>query len=90
MPIRPPIPDPETLAITALGFLARDPERLSRFLGLTGIDPAQVRQAAAEPHFLAAVLEHLAQDESLLLAFAAESSIRPEAVSAARRTLGGD
>jgi hypothetical protein len=71
----------------ALGFLAQDPERISRFLALTGIEPAGLRQAASAPHFLAAVLDHLAQDEGLLLAFSAQNNARPEAISEALRAL---
>ncbi len=82
-------PDPEALAIDALGFLAEDMERLGRFLAITGIDPASLRQAAANSGFLASVLDYLGQDESLLLAFAANRQIRPEWISAAHRQLVG-
>jgi hypothetical protein len=83
MPPRPPSPDPEMLAISALAFLAEEPERLSRFLDLTGLSPATLRQAAAEPRFLASVLDYLGADESLLLAFAANAQVAPEAIAAA-------
>ena len=63
----------ETLAIEALNFLAAEPERLDRFLALSGIGLENLRAAAAEPGFLAAILAHLAADEKLLLAFAAQS-----------------
>lgn len=90
MPPRPPKPDPEALAIAALGFLAADPARIARFLDLTGIAPAGLRAAASEPHFLISVLDHLLADESLLLAFASEQMIRPESIAEARRMLGAD
>ena len=57
----------ETLAIQALSYLAQDPEQLSRFLALSGIDPGAIRAAAAQPEFLAGVLAYLAQDEALLV-----------------------
>jgi hypothetical protein len=79
----------EALAIAALGFLASDPERLSRFLALSGLGPGNLRQAAAEPSFLLAVLDHLAGDERLLVAFAAEHGVAPGAVAAARAALAG-
>ena len=63
----------QTLAIQALAFLAAEPERIGRFLALTGIGPDEVREAAQEPHFLAGVLEHVSGDERLLLAFAADA-----------------
>ena len=55
----------EELAISALSFLAEDPETLGRFLGATGLGPETLRAAATEPGFLVAVLEHLMGDESL-------------------------
>jgi Protein of unknown function (DUF3572) len=79
----------EDLAIVALGFIAGEPERLGRFLALTGIGPDSIRQAAREPQFLLGVLDHLAADERLLLAFAAENSIDPGAVIQARDTIAG-
>ncbi len=75
------------LAIAALSFLAGDTERLERFLALTGLGPQSLRAAAREPGFLLGVLEHVASDESLLLAFASENGIEPESVERARATL---
>jgi Protein of unknown function (DUF3572) len=77
------------LAIAALIFLAGDEERLGRFLALTGIAPASLRAAAREPGFLLGVLDHVAGDEALLLAFANESGIDPEDVIGARDALAG-
>jgi len=79
----------QTLAIEALGFLAADMERLEPFLSLTGIDPGNLRRVAAEPSFLVAVLDHLAGDESLLLAFAANGGHNPADVERARDALAG-
>lgn len=79
----------EALAIEALGFLAGDPERLSRFLALSGLGPGNLRRAAAEPGFFLAVLDHLAADERLLVAFAAAQGIDPAAIVAAREALAG-
>jgi hypothetical protein len=77
----------EALAVAALGFIAAEPERLGRFLALTGIGPDSIRAAAREPRFLLGVLDHLAADESLLIAFAAENAIPPGAVMEARDTI---
>jgi hypothetical protein len=79
----------EQLAIAALGFIAAEPERLGRFLAMTGIGPESIRDAAREPRFLAGVLDHIAGDEPLLLAFAAENEIDPEHVMLARDILVG-
>jgi hypothetical protein len=77
----------EDLAIAALGFIAGEPERLGRFLAMTGIGPDSIRAAAREPQFLLGVLDHLAADEPLLLAFAAENAIDPGEVIKARATM---
>jgi len=79
----------ESLAIQALTYLASEPERMARFLALTGIGPAEVRHAAATSGFLAGVLDHIASDEKLLLAFADEAGIDPAQVGRARRGLAG-
>ncbi|MDB5532512.1 MAG: hypothetical protein JWO28_827 [Hyphomicrobiales bacterium] len=77
----------EALAIEALSFLASDPERLERFLSLSGLDPATIRLAASDPGFLAAVLEYFTSDESLLLAFSANTGRDPADVGKALRVL---
>jgi len=77
----------EALAIRALAFLAGEPEELGRFLALTGIGPEVLRSAAADPGFLAAVLEHFMENEPLLLVFAARENVRPTLIAAARYLL---
>jgi hypothetical protein len=77
------------LAIAALSFIAGEPEELGRFLSLTGIGPESIRKAAREPDFLIGVLDHLASDERLLLAFATQNDIDPEQVMQAREALAG-
>jgi hypothetical protein len=77
----------ETLAVQALTFIARDGERLGRFLAVTGIGPVEIRDAAREPHFLAGVLDHIAGDETLLLAFASDAGIDPAEIPRARKAL---
>jgi Protein of unknown function (DUF3572) len=79
----------EALAIQALNFLATEPQRLSRFLALSGLAPGSIRAAAAQPGFLAGVLAHLGEDEALLVAFAAEAGVKPADVDRARRLLAG-
>jgi len=79
----------EMLAIQALAFIAEEPERLHRFLGMTGLPVQQIRAAAQEPGFLAGVLEHMLGDESLLIAFAQSAGIDPAEVARAAGALGG-
>ncbi len=54
----------EAIAIEALSFLAADPSRLQRFLALSGISLENLRVAAAESGFLAAILDHLASERT--------------------------
>ncbi len=77
------------LGIAALQYLAEDPERLQRFLALSGLGPHNLREAAAEPTFLGAVLEHIAGDEKLLIAFAESQQLSPETIARAREKLAG-
>jgi len=78
------------LAIAALTFIAAEPERLGRFLALSGIGPESIRAAARDPGFLLGVLDHLLGDEPLLLAFANENEIDPQDVQRARSVLAGE
>jgi hypothetical protein len=77
----------EAVAVSALTFIAGEPERLSRFLSLSGLEVVNLRQVAAQPGFLAGVLAYLAGDEALLLEFAADARLKPEAVAGACRAL---
>jgi hypothetical protein len=77
----------ETIAISALGFIAGDAELLPRFLAITGIEALAIRQAAREPGFLAGVLDFLLAHEPSLMRFAAETGTDPALVANARRIL---
>jgi hypothetical protein len=79
----------ENLAIQALGFMAGDPERLGAFLAATGIGPEMIRKAAAEPSFLAGVLDHVCADEGLLVAVAEHAGVAPQDVEHAQAVLSG-
>jgi len=81
--------DAEKVAIHALSFLAADPDRLGRFLALTGLGPEDIRTAARAPGFLAGVLEHIAEDESALLALAQETGVPAEYIARAGIVLSG-
>lgn len=81
--------DSAAIALKGLGFLASDMTRLGRFLTLTGVGPAELRAQAATPAMQIAVLDHLLNDESLLLVFAAETGLAPEIAASARRVLAG-
>lgn len=77
------------VAVEALVYLGADPGRLERFLAITGLGPHNLRRAAADPAFLASVLDYVVGDERLLIAFAAESGRSPENVVRASEALRG-
>lgn len=81
--------DAEQTALAALVFLTEDADRLGRFLNDTGLSPAELRATAGTPAGLAAVLDHLLADESLLMVFAAGAGIEPAAIAPAREVLAG-
>ena len=78
-----------TMALEALAFLAADPDVFGRFAELSGLDPASARQRAAEPEFLASVLDFLLSDEVLLVNFCNDGSTDPRLIHLARHALGG-
>ncbi len=80
----------EEMAVAALTFIAQDGERLGRFLTLSGLEPGNLREAAAEPSFLVGVLDYLSGDEALLLAFAAAFQIDPTSIATAQRLLADE
>jgi len=69
---------------------AEDADRLGRFLAVTGIGPAEIRTAAREPGFLGGVLDFIASDERLVMAFADGAGVDPAAVEKGRAVLAGD
>jgi hypothetical protein len=73
----------EAIALQGLAFLAEDRMRMARFLTVTGLDATEVRDRVGTAELNAAVLEHLAGDESLLLVFAASHGIAPESIAPA-------
>jgi hypothetical protein len=79
--------DAEALAATALGAIAEDPSRLVRFMTDTGLSPQDLQARAGDRDVLAAVLEHVAGDESLLLVVTANANVKPETVMQALHAL---
>jgi hypothetical protein len=79
----------KSLAVEALSFLAKDFERLGRFLALTGVDPKDIRALARESEFLTAVLDHVLSESTLLQAFASETGHDPADLAAAHAALAG-
>ena len=89
MKTTPQTPDPESLSISALLWIADDAVMMRRFLDLTGIEASDIRAAAAEPAFLAGVLKFIAAHEPTLQAFAQNVNVHPSLIMKALHTLPG-
>ena len=79
----------ETLALKGLGHLAADGEALLRFLRFSGLEVADLRERAADPELLAAVVDFILTDEKLCESFLTAEQIQPHELHAARRALPG-
>jgi len=77
----------EIVAIQALSFIAGEPERLGLFLAESGIGPETLRNAAADPRFLASVLDFVMRDDATVQAFAKVSQLHPTNIAAAHQAL---
>ncbi len=77
----------EAIAVSALAFIAGDDVLLPRFLQLTGIQAAAIRDAATEPGFLTGILQFICAHEPTLLQFCDATDISPQSVAAAMRKL---
>ena len=77
----------EIVAIQALAFVAGDADRLGSFLAESGIGPETLRDAAANPQFLAHVLDFVMRDDATVKAFAAASNLHPTNIAAAHQVL---
>ncbi|MCV0397022.1 MAG: DUF3572 domain-containing protein [Rhizobiaceae bacterium] len=75
------------LAIAVLAHIASDSILLRRFLDLTGIDASDIRRAAAEPGFLAGVLDFVLAHEPTLIEVAESLGVEPQSLARARRSL---
>ena len=58
----------ETLALSALGWLAGNDELLPVFMGSTGTSEADMRERAADAEFLGSVLDFLLMDDAWVIA----------------------
>ena len=86
-PVHNPREVAEIVAIQALSFIAGEPERLGLFLAESGIGPETLRNAAADPRFLASVLDFVMRDDATVKAFASASQLHPTNIAAARQAL---
>ena len=80
-------PDPEALALSALGWVLSEGERAQRLLALTGLTPDDLRHRLEEPSVLAAILGFLEAHEPDLIACADALNVGPADLVDARRRL---
>ena len=81
----------ETVALKALAWLAADEDMLRNFCGATGMNAVDLRKAAAEPEFLAGILDFVMLDDNWVAAFSEAAGLAPDAPMRARAALpGGD
>lgn len=79
----------ETMALNALGYIASDEDLLGQLCALTGTGAEDFRTEAADPDFLAGVLDFLLMEDKRLLGFCESADIRPEEPKRARQALPG-
>jgi hypothetical protein len=81
--------DPVALALAALAATLGDPRRAQRFLDLTGIGTAELREKAGHPVLLIALIGFLEAHEPDLVDVAERIGAAPADLVEARRTLEG-
>ena len=83
-------PDAQITALAAITFVIGDERLAGRFLDLTGLTPAELRQSVGERHIHLAVLDFLAANETDLIACAEATGTAPETMMQAREQLVGE
>lgn len=79
---------PEIIAIQSLRWLAEF-DLLDVFQTATGVDQAQIVNAAGDPGFLGAVLDFILTRDDWVLGAAQAQGLAPEALARARASLPG-
>ena len=79
----------ETLALQALAWLVAQDDLLPVFLGSTGAGEDDLRARAAEPEFLAAVLDFLTMDDTWVVQFCDTVGQPYDSLARARQSLPG-
>ncbi|MEL6953820.1 MAG: DUF3572 domain-containing protein [Pseudomonadota bacterium] len=81
----------EQSALGALAWLIGNDELVPVFLGATGVSEADLRARAAEPDFLASVMDFLLMDDAWVISCAQNFNWPPEHLAEIRAALpGGD
>lgn len=77
----------QSIALSAIGWIVSDARRAERFLGLTGLDPAELREGIGEAGVQAAGLDFLLAHEPDLIACANALDLAAGAIVDAREEL---
>lgn len=79
----------EALALRALAWMASEQDVLHDFLAATGASADDVARRAAEPDFLASVLDFLLQEDRWIMAFCESAGLSYGMPARARHALPG-
>ncbi len=90
LPEKNPMPlSADETAVAVFTWLAGEPDLMSRFLALSGVEANALRHAVNDPGFLAGLLDFLMNHEPTLMAFCAATDTKPEDVVRAHRHFSG-
>jgi hypothetical protein len=81
--------DADEIAIAILGWLSGQPDLMSRFLAMTGIEASDIRRAAQEPGFFGGLTGFLMNHEPTMMAFCADTGIAVGRLQAAHQHFAG-
>lgn len=79
----------ETIALTALAWLAGNSDLMPDFLAASGLAPEEVAARAGEPEFLIAVLDFILMDDGWVRAFCDSAGLAYDQPMTARLSLPG-
>lgn len=79
----------QTIALQALAWIAGNDDLFPAFLAATGASFDALRTRAADPLFLAAVLDFLLQEDPWVLDFCQAMALPPASLQSARTALPG-
>jgi hypothetical protein len=79
----------ETFALQVLGWLAANDDLMPIFLGSTGASEGEIRDRAADPVFLGAVLDFLMMDDAWVIGFCDAHTVPYERIMKMRAALPG-
>ncbi len=79
----------ETVAVSALGWLASNDDLMPVFLGATGSSAGDLRAQAGDPAFLLSVLDFLCMDDAWVVAFCDAEGLAYDVPMRARQALPG-